>query len=476
MRKQALKETLKRTGNKARDLASSTSDAVAAGVDRLLDKRICLGVTGFSGSGKTTLITSLIHQLRYYPDAALTALPPALQDRLLGVEISPLKDLPLFPYQDGVNALNREAWPSATRQESGCLLEIKYRARSHLIPGKKPGIGHLYLEIHDYPGEWLLDLPLLNMTYEDWCQQSRKLAATLSDDPFIDLLKALDPLEPLSEWTLSSLWQQQLEFLRRCQQKGLTMIQPGRLLHIAPDSPESGFPFIPLPQLAALSEEEKSGAPDNALFRVCDKHYQHYLNEWVKPFYKNTFQRIDRQLVLVDVLRSLNQGQEAMENLKLSLTQVLQNFEYGTNNMIRRLIQPRIGRIVFAASKIDQVLPDQHEQVRSLTASLVRESQRQATFKEVDIRCEAIASVRSTTYADHQGQKVLKGNTEDGPGLLLHPPLPEQYPDNEYWQNCKQWQLRNLLPPAGLKLNNGSRLPHIRLDSVLNDLLGDKFQ
>ncbi|KEQ19672.1 hypothetical protein GZ78_07260 [Endozoicomonas numazuensis] len=467
---------MKRTGNRAKSLASSTSDSVAAGVERLLDKRICLGITGFSGSGKTTLITSLIHQLRYYPDAALTALPPALQDRLLGVEISPLNNLPLFPYKEGANALDREAWPYATRQESGCLLEIKYRARSHFIPGKKPGIGRLYLEIHDYPGEWLLDLPLLDMSYEDWCQQSRKLASAMPEDPFIVLLESLNPLEPLSEQTLNSLWQQQLEFLKRCQQKGLTMIQPGRLLHLAPDSPENNRPFIPIPKLVEYSAEQKSSAPDNSLFRVCERHYQHYLKEWVKPFYKNTFARIDRQLVLVDVLKSLNQGQEAMDNLKLSLTQVLQNFEYGTNNIIRRLIQPRIDRIVFAASKIDQVLPDQHEQVRSLTASLVRESQRQATFKEVDIRCEAIASVRSTTYADHQGQKVLKGNTEDGPGLLLHPPLPEHYPNDEYWKNCKQWQLRKLLPPAGLTLNNGSRLPHIRLDSVLNDLLGDKFQ
>lgn len=459
-----------------KSLASSTSLSVAAGVDRLLDQRVCLGITGLSGSGKTTLITSLIHQLRYYPDAALTALPPALQGRLLGVEISPLNDLPLFPYQEGATSLDRQVWPRATRQASGCLLEIKYRARSHIIPGKKPGISRLYLEIHDYPGEWLLDLPLLEMSYHDWCQQSRKLAAAMPEDPFLVQLKSLNVLEPLDEWRLNSLWQQQLDFLKRCQQQGLTMIQPGRLLHLASDSPESHFPFIPLPQRVELSEADQSAAPVDALYRICETNYQHYLKRWVRPFYKNTFQRIDRQLVLIDVLKSLNQGQEAMDNLRLSLTQVLQNFEYGSNNIIRRLIQPRIDRIVFAASKIDQVLPDQHEQVRSLTASLVRESQRQATFKEVDIRCEAIASVRSTTYVDHQGQRVLKGNTEEGPGLLLHPPLPEQYPDNDYWQNSRPWHLRRLLPPVGLQLNIGSRLPHIRLDSVLNDLLGDKFQ
>ena len=52
-------------------------------------------------------------------------------------------------------------WPDATRDESGCLLEIRFRNRPGLLRRGKPGISRLYLEIRDYPGEWLLDLPLL---------------------------------------------------------------------------------------------------------------------------------------------------------------------------------------------------------------------------------------------------------------------------------------------------------------------------
>ena len=473
-----LKETLQQAQGKAIDLAISTADSLSSGVDRLFDRRICLGITGFSGSGKTTMITSLVHQLRYYPEAALTAFPPALQNRLLGVDVSPLGSLPLFPYTTGVERLSDAHWPETTRQESACVIEIKYRTRKSLIPGKHSGIGRLFLEIHDYPGEWLLDLPLLEMSYADWCLQFHnqlKTSPVPGSQKLLDQLLELDPLRPVSDFTLNALWQQLLDYLHTCQQHGMTQIQPGRLLHAKPDSPESQTPFIPLPKVIELTQEQLEEAPENALFKLCQGHYQHYLQRWVKPFYRNTFQKVDRQVVLVDVLNALNQGEEAMNDLCLALTRVLHSFEYGQNSLIRKLFHPRVDRVAFAASKIDQVLPDQHEQVRNLTASLVREAQRRATFNNIDVRCEAVAAVRSTTCVEYQGQTHLKGNTHSGPGLLKHPSIPEQYPGDEDWQRLGHWQLRQLLPPSGLKLHNGGRLPHIRLDSLLNDLLGDKF-
>ncbi len=480
---QSLKKTF---SSKARELASATVDSLLSGVDRLLDRRVCLGITGFSGSGKTTMITSLIHQLRHYPDAALTAFPLALQNRLLGIEVKALGQLPMFPYEAGAEALSSSRWPDATRQESGCLVEIKYKTRKSIIPGKTNAIGRLFLEIHDYPGEWLLDLPMLDMSYSDWCLQFQHHLMT-SEVPgaqvFFEKLSGLDPLQPISDFALNALWQQLLDYLHRCQEYGLTTIQPGRLLHLKPDSPESITPFIPLLDCGRLSQEQKQEPKkepkkemaEDALFRVCEKHYQHYLQHRVKPFYQNTFQKVDRQLILVDVLQGLNQGEAALNDLCQALTRVLQSFEYGQNSLIQRLFHPKVDRVAFAASKIDQVLPGQHEQVRSLMASLVREAQRRATFSNIDVRCEAVAAVRSSSCVEHQGQTLLKGNTASGPGLLKHPQIPEQYPTAEDWQQLGRWQLRPLLPPAGLRLHKGERLPHIRLDSLLNDLLGDKF-
>lgn len=154
----------------------------------------------------------------------------------------------LFPYQRGVEALSRGRWPDATRDESGCLLEIKFLNRPELLRRGKPGISRLYLEIRDYPGEWLLDLPLLAMDYRTWCAQCHSLfnrAMCLSiGRSFIEKLKSIDPFATLSELELQVLWQEQLTFLKACQQAGLTMIQPGRWLHALPSGDESKLPFI----------------------------------------------------------------------------------------------------------------------------------------------------------------------------------------------------------------------------------------
>ncbi|WP_257266131.1 YcjX family protein [Endozoicomonas sp. ONNA2] len=465
--------------DKAVDLARSAASSLENGVDRLLNRRLTLGVTGFSGSGKTTLITSLVHQLQHYSDALLAAFPPVLQDRLLGVQLSALDGVRRFPCQQGIEALSRGRWPQATREESGFLLEIKFRHPPGLLRRGKPGISRLYLEIRDYPGEWLLDLPLLTMDYRGWCAQSHSLFDRAMRQSigrsFIEKLKSIDPLEPICELQLQVLWQEQLTFLTACQQAGLTMIQPGRWLHVAPSGDDSKLPFIPLLAITGCSEDQLGGASQDSLFKVCERHYQSYLETRVKPFYRNTFQKVDRQLVLVDVLKSLNSGPEAFDDLRFSLTRVLQSFDYGRNSLLRRLIQPRIDRVVFAASKIDQVLPDQHEAVRALMANLVQEARRRAAFNAIDVRCEAVAAVRSTTYVDYQGRQALQGMTEQGPGVLLHPDIPEQIPAMDDWQALGQWQLRRLMPPEGLQLMAGGRLPHIRLDSILNDLLGDRF-
>ena len=474
-----VKQTLQSGQGKTTGLVRSATDALESGVERLLNRRISLGVTGFSGSGKTTLITSLIHQLVHYPGALLAAFPPVLQDRLLGVKLSPLTDLPMFPYQKSIEALSRGRWPEATRDESGCLLEIRFRPPPGLLRRRQSSVNHLYLEIRDYPGEWLLDLPMLDMDYRTWCQQCHALFHSdmrqAAGGEFIAKLQALNPLEPVSELALQALWQEQLGFLERCQQAGLTMIQPGRWLHASPGGSENERPFIPLLSVASLSDEQLENASPESLYRVCAKNYRRYLQERVKPFYRHTFQKVDRQLVLVDVLKSLNHGQEAFDDLRHALTHVLQSFDYGRNGLLRRLIRPRIDRVVFAASKIDQVLPDQHEAVRALTANLVQDAQRRATFNAVDVRCEAVAAVRSTSYVDYQGTQALQGMTEQGPGVLLHPKIPEQIPEAADWQALDHWQLRRLLPPESLSLTAGGRLPHIRLDSILNDLLGDRF-
>ena len=61
----------------------------------------------------------------------------------------------------------------------------------------------LTLDIVDYPGEWLLDLPLLSKSYEQWSAetivQSKSLSRRAHAGPFHGQLAAIDPRAPADE-------------------------------------------------------------------------------------------------------------------------------------------------------------------------------------------------------------------------------------------------------------------------------------
>ena len=67
-------------------------------------------------------------------------------------------------------------------------------------------LGHtqLHVDIVDYPGEWLLDLPLLRTSYEDWSAEALGLVRHRRHLPqagaFLDYLASIDPAAPADEY------------------------------------------------------------------------------------------------------------------------------------------------------------------------------------------------------------------------------------------------------------------------------------
>ena len=164
---------------------------------------------------------------------------------------------------------------------SEMCIRDRYRPRKSLLSNKRNATSRLFLEIHDYPGEWLLDLPLLEMTYKDWCLQfyhQLNESNLESSQVLRQTLFELDPIKPISNFELNALWQQFLAHLHRCQKAGMTLIQPGRLLHSKPSSLESQVPFIPVIKAAKMSEEQLNQAPEDAIVKRCAENYQHYLS------------------------------------------------------------------------------------------------------------------------------------------------------------------------------------------------------
>ena len=121
----------------------------------LIHPTVRLGVTGLSRAGKTVFITALLHGL--LRGGRFPVFEPLASGRIAGARLAPQPDdaVPRFDYEGHVRSvvIERE-WPQSTRQISELRVVIDYQSGGGAMRT-------LTLDIVDYPGEWLLDLPLL---------------------------------------------------------------------------------------------------------------------------------------------------------------------------------------------------------------------------------------------------------------------------------------------------------------------------
>ncbi|MFA9387923.1 MAG: YcjX family protein, partial [Methyloceanibacter sp.] len=138
----------------------------------LVTPTVRLGVTGLARSGKTVFITALVHNL--IAGGRLPFFDAAAQGRLLRAYLEPQPDeiIPRFEYEKHLGDLTGEPprWPQSTRRISQLRLTLEYASTKFW----KRRLGHerLHIDIVDYPGEWLLDLPLLRLDYAAWSREA----------------------------------------------------------------------------------------------------------------------------------------------------------------------------------------------------------------------------------------------------------------------------------------------------------------
>src|SRR5690606_1864094 len=117
-----------------------------------------VGDTGLSRAGKTTFITSLINQLENHQRGLLARRSPF--DRLEAVRWQRDGVEQPFAYLQALETLAGDppSWPQSTRDLSRVVIDLRFR-QTGLLQRVQPS-RYLRIEILDYPGEWLLDLPL----------------------------------------------------------------------------------------------------------------------------------------------------------------------------------------------------------------------------------------------------------------------------------------------------------------------------
>lgn len=454
-------------------------------VNRGADRHLRLAVTGLSRSGKTAFITSLVNQLlNVNSGARLPMFSVVREGRLLGVKRVPQRDLGIqrFTYDEGLSQLYAAppAWPTPTRGVSEMRLALRYRSRESLLRHVKDNFT-LYLEIVDYPGEWLLDLPMLAQDYLSW---SRQMIGLLQGDranwsaPWQKLCAGLEPFAPADENRLAEIAAAWTDYLLKCKQEGLHFIQPGRFVLPGEMAGAPTLQFFPWPQVDKDGESKLAQADSNSNIGMLRARYNYYCRHVVKGFYKQHFLRFDRQIVLVDCLHPLNSGPQAFNDMRLALTQLMQSFSYGQRTLFRRLFSPVIDKLLFAATKSDHVTSDQHANLVSLLQQLVQDAWQNAAFEGIAMDCVGLASVQATQsgLVEHQGEKIpaLRGHRlQDNAPLTVYPgEVPARLPGNAFWQQ-QGFHFEQFRPQ---ELDVDRPLPHIRLDAALEFLLGDKLR
>jgi predicted YcjX-like family ATPase len=452
---------------------------------RLMNHHVNLAVTGLSGSGKTAFITSLVNQLIEANEAAhLPFFSVVRESRLVGVkrDVQPNLTFKRFAYEDAMVKLMQTSpeWPSSTKGISQVRLKIKYK-KSRGLSKYLSEDATLTLDITDYPGEWLLDLPLMDMDYAQWSKHCQmELNDPIRHDlaaPFFTALEHLDLNAKGDELALQKVAELYTQYLIDCQTRGYQLLQPGRFILPGELFGAPVLHFFPLTDIQLDQQGVDLNHPvKDSNLELLAKRFKYYKTQVVQPFYKEHFKSFDRQVILVDCLSALNRGFHSYQDLQKALDWLMGSFHYGSSNVLNRLFQPKIDKLVFAATKADHITPDQQTNLVKLLESMLHNTRKQIQFDSVSTESTAVSSIRASksglSQLNGESIPVLQGRNEQGSVITLFPgEVPQSCPSSEFWEH-QQFEFPKLAPPL---MNAEHVLSHIRMDQILDFLLADKL-
>lgn len=460
----------------------------------LVTPTVRLGVTGLARSGKTVFIAALVRNLTL--GGRLPFFSVASEQRLVRTYLEPQPDdsVPRFAYEEHLAALARDPpqWPESTRRISQLRVTIEYASASAVRRALLPN--RLHLDIVDYPGEWLIDLPLMAQSYAAWSSEALTLASAPRRGPsaaaFLSFVRALDrdALQDEQVAIRGARFFTDYLIAARAADPTLSIVGPGRFLLPGDLEGSPLLTFFPLPV-------EGDQASRSGLAQMLERRFESYKTHVVKPFFRDHFSRLDRQIVLVDALSALNSGPEGIADLEATLTSVLAAFRPGRASWLGQLFSPRIDRIAFAATKADHLHSANHDRLEAILGALTARAEARASSAGAEIKAFAIAALRATREGEvtRDGQRLpciigtplagekIGGETFDGrrsaavfPGDL---PSPDAVTSGAAGATFKHDVHVVRFAPPRIITDAPSGLaapwPHVRLDRALEFLIGD---
>ena len=453
-----------------------TADSVS---ETLFEPVVRLGVTGLSRSGKTVFITNLVANL--LDRGRMAQLVGARQGAILAAYLQPQPDdtLPRFEYENHLSDMigSNPKWPQSTRSISQLRLSFKVQG-SGIVSGMR-GPRTVHLDIVDYPGEWLLDLPLLSQSYAQWSAQSLELANKGQRAEFAKKWLAMDakPDVKLDEAQAIKLATAFTTYLSDCREAGFSACSPGRFLMPGDLAGSPALTFTPL----------AGSGGRGTLYREFERRFEAYKSKVVKPFFKDHFSRIDRQVVLVDALGALNAGPQAVDDLRNAMVDILHCFKTGQNGFLSGILGKSVERILFASTKADHLHHSQHGALTNIMDALLRQAKDHANYRGATTQSLSLASLRTTVeeVIDHDGEileavrGVLLGSGKEA--VMYAGELPEDPTEilKTAREGAPKWLANDYaimrFSPSKVSLKSGDGPPHIRLDRAAEFLIGDKL-
>jgi len=479
---------------KGRTLGISTlADTLTRGAEQIsttvsgafFEPVIRIGVTGLARAGKTVFITSLVANL--LERGRMPGLVAAHEGRIAAAFLQPQPDdtVPRFDFESHLAALTAPTphWPDSTRAISELRLSLRVRPAGLLAGLTGPRTVHI--DIVDYPGEWLLDLPLMDKSYTEWSAetldalQRRDIAAS-----YLAEAGEVDAGGPWEEPQIKALADTFTTYLNAARQRGLSGIAPGRFLLPGEMAGSPALTFAPL--------AKPGSAGRRSLWREMERRFDAYKSQVVAPFFRDHFSRIDRQIVLVDALEAIHAGPPAVADLQETMAEILSAFRPGRNAFLSRIfLGRRVEKILFAATKADHLHHTQHTRLTAFMEALTSEARARADFQGAETASISLASLRATVEEtrEHDGETLgcVRGTllNADGsagkqaafyPGALPDSPaslIAAARQGHEAWLD-QDYQIMKFAP-APLALKPGMGPPHIRLDRAAQFLIGDRL-
>ena len=449
------------------DLAGSLQRLAYQGANALpfTTTTIRIGVTGLSRAGKTAFLTS----------TAANLMAPA--SKIGRWALAPLGagDIPRFDQSRHLASLAADppAWPERT--DAASLLALTTTLPGTLLPSR-----HVRLEFLDYPGEWLLDLPMLAQTYEAWSQATlarlQNLALREITAPFLAFAAGVPPRAQADEALAAAGTRLYRAMLSQLRDHGLAFLQPGRHLMPAPGAEAPWLSFFPLPSKGAAGQGPLAG--------LLSERYQAYLAAVRRDLASPMFANVDRLIILADILTALHAGPAAFADMREALAAAAGSLRWqfsfleAAGALASLRLPPRlIERVAFAATKADHVAERQRGNLAALMRSLTPTPGahiKTGHFAIASVRCtqdfvwtldgRPVSAVRGRVL----GQQVL---TRSYPGEVPDRPPPTLGEGAEFWQH----PFLALPQFEPMRLADGGRLgvPNVGLDALLAFILED---